>query len=40
MVLDDLELHHSEIRKHQVQINAIWGLSQNDIQAALEILQR
>lgn len=40
VVLDDLELHNSEIAQHQVQTDAEVGLTKMDVEKAITILQR
>ena len=39
VVLDDLELHNSEIEKHQVKTDAEVGLTTKDVEKAITILR-
>lgn len=38
LVIDDLDLHNSEIASHQVKTDAEVGLTENDVEKALNLL--
>ncbi|QFJ55082.1 HAD domain-containing protein [Pseudobutyrivibrio xylanivorans] len=38
LVIDDLDLHNSEITSHQVKTDAEVGLTENDVEKALDLL--
>lgn len=38
LVIDDLDLHNSEIASHQIKTDAEVGLTENDVEKALNLL--
>ena len=39
LVIDDLDLHNTEVEKHQIKTNAEIGLTEEDVEKACEILR-